>query len=376
MNKHTQLTKGLEEEVYTGRPDGTVVGMSAQIEADLAGYECEPDNRNAEFGTEPHRDYPSLRREMIERRIELREYLKAHDGLTLIPGGALSLGDTGVFCRSDPEKEYHGWIENAYGTDVVTASNHINVGIEDPEEIIRAFRVIRCEAALFLALTAASPFLDGKATGYQSHRWHMFPKTPERVPLFANFAEYVSFVEEQLATGVMQNGRHLWVSTRPNGGEVPYKVDRLELRVCDRMADIDLLMAVTALFEARIWQVLEEPSICPLYSSRSASEMIDLIDANEEAIARDGLEAQVTPWNTDQACSAKSWLSEWLAEIKPVADAHGLTEFIQPVYGVLDNGNTASCWLKQHAEGMSPAEIIQAAIRESEEKDLEAAQSI
>ncbi|MGB0285844.1 MAG: glutamate-cysteine ligase family protein, partial [Synechococcus sp.] len=68
------------------------------------------------------------------------------------------------FERSDPENAYHALIEQLYGTRVVTASIHINLGITDLNWLFAAVRLVRCEAALLLALSASSPFLDGQST--------------------------------------------------------------------------------------------------------------------------------------------------------------------------------------------------------------------
>ncbi len=73
---------------------------------------------------------------------------------------------------------------------MVTASHHVNVGIEDPDALFRAYRVLRSEASMFLALTAASPFLGGEITGFHSSRWGLFPKTPRSVPFFAGHDEF------------------------------------------------------------------------------------------------------------------------------------------------------------------------------------------
>ena len=66
--------------------------------------------------------------------------------------------------RSSPDNPYHAYIEETYHTDVVTASTHINVGVDDEETLMRALRVVRMEASVFLALTAGSPFLDNAPT--------------------------------------------------------------------------------------------------------------------------------------------------------------------------------------------------------------------
>ena len=111
---------------------------------------------------------------------------------------------------------------------------------------------MRCEAALLLALSASSPFLDGRNTSHHSQRWHQFPLTPPAVPLFRDHEHYIQWVEEQLATGGMRNERHLWTSVRPNGPRRPYDLNRLELRICDLVTNPDELLAITCLLELRL----------------------------------------------------------------------------------------------------------------------------
>ena len=159
------LSKGLEIEIYTGKSTGEIVGLSDQIVKALDGFVREPDSRNVEYTTPPCCSYESLLCAILQPRLQLRQYLKTLGHYTLVPGSTLSLGDASRFFRSDPQNPYHAYIENTYGTDVVTASVHINIGIEDPETLMRACRLIRLEAPLILALSAASPFLDGQLTG-------------------------------------------------------------------------------------------------------------------------------------------------------------------------------------------------------------------
>ncbi|NJO53325.1 MAG: glutamate--cysteine ligase, partial [Leptolyngbyaceae cyanobacterium RM2_2_4] len=258
------LTKGFEVEMYTGTPDGDIVGLSDRIVAALDGFVREPDSRNVEYTTAPLCRYERLLCDLVRPRRQLRAYLKQLGNYTLIPGSTLALGESDRFYRSDPANPYHAYIENTYGTKVVTASIHINVGISDPEVLMRAIRLIRLEAPLYLALSASSPFLDGEATGYHSTRWGVFPKTPAHVPLFESHAHFVRWTEEQLVAGTMQNVRHLWSSVRPNGDRRPYNLNRLELRICDLMIDPIALLAITALLEARLQQLIFDPSLDPL----------------------------------------------------------------------------------------------------------------
>ena len=160
------LSKGFEIEIYTGTPQGEIVGLSDKIVGSLDGFVREPDSRNVEYITAPSSKYDDQLCALLLPRVNLRKYLKQLGDYTLIPGSTLSLDGSDRFVRSDPKNPYHDYIEQTYGTKVVTTSVHINVGIADPEVLMRACRVIRLEAPLYLALSASSPFLDSKATGY------------------------------------------------------------------------------------------------------------------------------------------------------------------------------------------------------------------
>ena len=151
----------------------------------------EPDSRNVEYITNPSSNYEKLLCALLRPRRDLRNYLQSLGDYTLIPGSTLSLSGGDRFFRSDPTNPYHDYIEKTYGTKVVTASVHINIGISDPEVLMRACRLIRIEAPLFLALSASSPFLNGKTTGYHSTRWGIFPQTPSHVPLFESHAHHI-----------------------------------------------------------------------------------------------------------------------------------------------------------------------------------------
>ena len=363
-----RLTKGLEEEVYTGLADGTVEGLSHKIAAELDHFATEPDARNVEFSSLPCREYEEVCRELINLRHQLRDCIARMGRYTLIPGGALSLHDDGIFHRSDPSKEYHGWIEREYGTRVVTASTHLNIGVDDPEELLRVWRVIRAEASLFLALTAASPFLNNEVTGRHSTRWDRFPKTPEIVPWFGDYGEYVVWIEGQLASGGMQNIRHLWLATRPNGEAAPYDLNRLELRICDRISQPRRLLAVTALLEGRVLQVLSDPQLDPLrFCDTDALQRI--VWDNEEAVSLLSLQGHIRSWDGGVELPVDRAVGRLLDEVRPSARAYEFDCYLDSIEEILDRGNTAQQWLSQVEAGDSIVEVIEQAACEMEEEE-------
>lgn len=354
-----RLSKGFEVEMYTGTPTGEVVGLSDRIVANLSGFVREPDSRNVEYTTAPLQCYERLLCELVQPRIKLRRYLASLGRYTLVPGSTLSLEMSDRFYRSDPHNPYHTYIEQTYGTDVVTASIHINIGVSDPELLMRACRLIRLEAPLYLALSASSPFLKGKATGYDSSRWHMFPKTPAQVPLFESHAHYIQWTEEQLALGTMQNVRHLWNSVRPNGDRRPYHLNRLELRICDLVTDPVALLSITALLEARIVQVIQTPHLDPLVSGiASANQLATMADDNEIKAAHNSLDAHLIHWQTGHPILARDWVKEIYQEVWPIAKENGYACFLSPLQKILKSGNTAQKWRSLHQQGSTPQQIL------------------
>ena len=358
------LLKGFEVELFTGLNTGQHVGVSASVANEFSDFVKEPDQRNLEYITQPEKQYKKLKELLLEPRKRLRDWLDQRN-LTILPGSTLSLGDSGEFQRSDLSNPYHEFIELNYGTTVVTSSIHINLGIDDLSLIFSALSLVRCEAALFLALSASSPFLDGSPTGFHSQRWIQFPKTPKKVPLFQNHAHYVNWIEKQLREGHMCNERHLWTAVRPNGKKRPYQLNRLELRICDLVTDCDLLLAITALLELRVMSLMKNPrKLDPAKMSKfSHIELAELCDMNEVAAAKNSLDATLHHWMDGRMISCRDWISELLEDVRPLAIDLDILEVLTAIQEVLDNGNQSMKWLKSFKAGTSVPMLLNDSIK-------------
>ena len=150
------LYKGFEVELFTGSLNSHI-GVSAEIEKKFPDFVKEPDNRNVEYITTPEKDYNVLYEKLITPRKKLRRWLNKKE-LTIIPSSTLCFEHDIQFQRSDINNLYHQFIEDNYGTAIATSSVHINVGIDDLDKLFAAIRLIRSEAALYLSLSASSPF--------------------------------------------------------------------------------------------------------------------------------------------------------------------------------------------------------------------------
>lgn len=366
-----RLSKGFEVEVYTGRPNGTIVGLSDKVAAALDGFVREPDSRNVEYTTPPCYHYERSLCDLLTPRLKLRQYLKSLGDYTLVPGSTLSLSGADRFYRSDPNNPYHAYIEQTYGTDVVTASIHINIGISDPELLMRACRLVRLEAPLYLALSASSPFLNGRVTGQHSSRWAVFPKTPKQVPLFTSHAHFIDWTEQQLRLGTMQNVRHLWSAVRPNGDRRPYNLNRLELRICDLISNPIDLLAVTALLESRLIQLIHDPTLDPLTQSQfHPDELVAMADRNELAAAQNSLDAVLQHWQDGRSLTAREWIDDIYISVKSIAKQNSIGCFLTPIQRILREGNEAMLWLSLIKQGLTAEQVLQQAIIKMQEQEM------
>ena len=134
---------------------------------------------------------------------------------------------------------------------------------------------------------------------------------------------------------------------------VPYNLNRLELRICDLVSDPIALLAITALLEARLHQLIADPHLDPLEISQlpaatRAEDLVAIADANEVAAAHASLDAELIDWRSGKPILARDWVEQLYQEVLPIAKKHGFSCFLLPLKKILREGNEAQRWLKQH----------------------------
>ena len=356
------LYKGFEVELFTGSLNSHI-GVSADIEKKFSDFVKEPDNRNVEYITTPEKDYKFLYEKLITPRKNLRLWLN-NKGLTIIPSSTLCFEHDIQLQRSDIENVYHQFIQDNYGTSIATSSVHINLGIDDLDKLFAAIRLIRSEAALYLSLSASSPFLNNKITENHSQRWMQFPKTPSKVPFFVNHNSYIDWIEENIANKNMQNIRHFWSSIRPNGPNRPFILDRLELRICDFVHDVNLLIGITAMLELRILQLFENiNTLDPLNASIfSIDELSEICDQNEINAAKDSLNSNLIHWKDGKKVICREWIENLLSDLSSTAEKFNMKHLLKPIYKVLAEGNQSLKWINQYEKGFTIEQIMKFSI--------------
>ncbi len=132
---------------------------------------------------------------------------------------------------------------------LIAGGMHIHAGFGDPDSRIRVMTALRRHLPLLHALSASSPFRDGRETGFKSYRLSIMgvlPRTSLPNPLSSR-AEYDRLVEEYRRMQFIQNGGELWWDVRPSTG-----FPTVELRICDVCQRIDDAVSIVALYASLI----------------------------------------------------------------------------------------------------------------------------
>ena len=157
---------------------------------------------------------------------------------------------------------------------------HIHAGFGDPDSRIRVMTAIRRYLPILHALSASSPFVEGRETGFKSFRLNLMtglPRTSLPGPLRSR-AEFDRLVADYQRMDFIGDASELWWDIRPSS-----KFPTVEMRICDVCTRIDDAMCIVALY--RIPHPLPAP---PGHGRPAAAGTADR-DHRREPLARPAL---------------------------------------------------------------------------------------
>jgi carboxylate-amine ligase len=153
--------------------------------------------------------------------------------------------DTEHYRRLDRELRYVAWRNNTF-------SVQVHVGIRGADRAIAVCDRLRAVLPELLAVSANSPFLDGRDSGLSSARSQIFTRSFPRcgIPdVLGDFRTYASYVDLLVRTRSITEFTQLWWSVRPH-----HRFGTVEVRVCDAQTSADDSSALAALMVACVAQ--------------------------------------------------------------------------------------------------------------------------
>jgi carboxylate-amine ligase len=161
-----------------------------------------------------------------------------------------------------------------------TFALHVHVAVPDPHAAVRALDGLREELPTLLALSANSPFLQGRDSGLASARIPVFQAFPRTgTPrAFGSYDAYVEAVDVLIRCGAIPEPTFLWWDARlqPRFGTIEVRIMDAQTRVRD-----------TAALVALVQCLVRRESLC------EGREPVtpEVIEENRFLAARDGMDA-------------------------------------------------------------------------------------
>jgi carboxylate-amine ligase len=202
-----------------------------------------------------------------------------------------------------------------------TMALHVHVGVPAPEEALRVLNGLRLLVPVLSALSANSPFWQGRDSGFASARAVIFEAFPRTglPPRFATYAEHVEAVDVLIASGAVSDASFFWwdVRLQPTLGTV-------EVRVMDAQTTLTEVAALVALIQSLARLALERETSPLLPSAQVLAE-------NRFLAARDGMDARLIDPAARSLVPVRETLEALLDECRPHAVALGCASALDQV---------------------------------------------
>ena len=165
-----------------------------------------------------------------------------------------------------------------------TFALHVHIGVDSAKEAIVAVNRLRAHMPLLLALSANSPFWQGRDSGLASARTPVFQAFP-RVGIprrFASYEDYVGAVDLLIALDAFPEPTFLWWDVRPQP-----RLGTVEVRIMDAQTRLPATAALVALVQCLVALELDRG-----YADERAAAPEILVE-NRFLAARDGVAAEL-----------------------------------------------------------------------------------
>jgi carboxylate-amine ligase len=315
-------TVGLEEEVMlldaehewalARRVDEVIPALTPGLAAHVS---AETQNSVLELTSSPHHTAGDAAAQALELRTRLAAELNPM-GLWAAAAGTHPLAvwtDTRI-SGGERHQTVYGLMRELARREP-TFGLHVHVGVADPDAAVTLYNRLRPHLPLLLALSANSPYWQGRDSGLSSARTPIFQAFP-RVGIprpFAAYEDYVEAIDLLLRCEAIPEPSHLWwdVRLQPRFGTV-------EIRIMDVQSSPDFTHALVGLVQTIAHLELEEG----FHTSPLAGQNEVLIE-NRFSASRDGMHALLINPLTETRVRADEVMKALLDVARPHAQQLG-----------------------------------------------------
>ncbi|CAM4045799.1 YbdK family carboxylate-amine ligase [Kibdelosporangium persicum] len=258
-----------------------------------------------EFATGVCDSLGDLREQLVAGRRELAA-AAGREGLGLVSSGTAVLAGLDVPMTSGARFERIAGMYAGVLEDYEVSGCHVHVGIEDRDTAVAVINHLSYWLPTLLAVSANSPFDNGRDTGYASWRMVQQSRLPGGglTPWFGSAAEHDHAVDQLVDLGVLVDHAMTFWLARPSP-----RYPTVEVRVADAAATVDEAVQQAALTEALVKYALDQ-----LDAGHEAKPIPDQWAAAAVwSAARYGMDGPGIDLRTGQCVPAKVLLAELTA---------------------------------------------------------------
>jgi carboxylate-amine ligase len=250
--------------------------------------------------------------------------------------------DTDHYREVESRLQYVAWRNNTF-------SVHVHVGVNGAERAVRVCDRLRLVMPELLAISANSPFLDGRHSGLHSARTQIFTKSFPRCGIpdpFGSWQAYAAYIDFLVRTNSIQEFTQVWWSVRPH-----HSYGTVEMRICDAQTSADDSTTLAALITSCVAQAaLDHDEGVPFDDPPPR-----LIEENFWRAIRNGLDGKLIDLERAEEYPAAAARDRLLAWTAPARTALGIEV-------ALPEENGAQRQKRQLAEGATMEEIYAAEV--------------
>jgi carboxylate-amine ligase len=253
--------------------------------------------------------------------------------------------DTDHYRRVEQDLKYVAWRNNTF-------SMHVHLGIRDIDRAVRVCDRLRPVLPLLLAISANSPFLDGRDSGLHSARTQSFTKSFPRCGVpdsFGGWPAYREYIEFLLRTRSIVEFTQVWWSVRPH-----FSFGTVEMRICDAQATAQESDALAGLAVACIAQAARDVDEDVLFTDFAPR----LIEENMWRAIRFGLDGRLVDLERGEEYPARDAIERLMAWTAPVRAELG----IEPVFPERNGAQRQRLMIEA---GATREEVFAASVKET-----------
>jgi carboxylate-amine ligase len=253
--------------------------------------------------------------------------------------------DTEHYRRVEDGLRYVAWRNNTF-------SLHVHLGLRDIDRAVRVCDRLRPVLPLLLAISANSPYLDGRDSGLHSARTQSFTKSFPRcgVPdAFGGWAAYREYIEFLMRTNSIIEFTQVWWSVRPH-----FSFGTVEVRICDAQATAQESDALAGLMVACIAQATRDIDENVPFTDPAPR----LIEENMWRAIRYGLDGQLIDLEQGAEYPARQGIERLMAWTAPIR----AELCIEPVF---PERNGAQRQRQMIEAGATPEDVFAASVAET-----------